>query len=90
MDRLNQHFIQRLSSIFQQIEAFKQIEVTVESGMVTLKGGVPNAVAATESVKLSSSIEGVVYVTNQTEADVEVRARLNPAPEKARELARHG
>ena len=79
---------QRLSEIFSELEGLNRIEVTVQHGVVTLSGLVPNAQSAEEAAVLTDATDGVIYVRDQLEEDVEVESRLKPAFAKAKELGR--
>ena len=76
----------RLEKIFSAVESLRQIEVQVNEGVITLTGVAANATAASEAKQLASKLEGVVYVNDEMEEDVQVQTRLKPTWDKVREL----
>jgi len=76
----------RLEQIFSAVETLRGIEVKVEEGVTTLSGTAANATAALEARQLASKMEGVIYVNDEMEEDVEVQARLQPTWDKIREI----
>ncbi len=76
----------RIEAVLGQIDGLERVEVTVTAGVVTLTGGVDNARAARDVLDLVRRTEGVVYVQEQLDEEVEVSARLLPATRKFREL----
>lgn len=76
----------RLALIFSEIEELSDLEAKVSNGVVTLRGTTPSSDAKREAIALTLGADGVVFVKNQIEDEVEVKARLAPAREKAVEL----
>ncbi len=72
----------RLHNIFGQIEAFREIGVRVQSGVVRLDGTVLQPQAADRAEALARQLEGVLYVVNDVEAETDVETRVAPALEK--------
>lgn len=78
----------RLTQIFAEISDLSQVEVSVSKGVATLEGSVPSSLARSEATALTQNTEGVVYVQDNLDDQVEVGARLAPAKAKALELTR--
>ena len=76
----------RLENIFSAVESLSKIKVEVKEGVTTLTGTAANATAASEAKQLASRLEGVIYVNDQMEEDVQVQTRLKPTWDKVREL----
>lgn len=76
----------RLHQIFGQIEVFQDVTASVESGVVRLRGTVPQPQNVTGAEALVSRLRGVLYVINDVEAETDVETRIAPAVEQAREL----
>lgn len=76
----------RLNAIFQEIEDLSQIQLKVNHGVVTLSGPVPSGSAQQEALALAERTEGVIYVRDRLEEELQVEKRLKPAAEKAQEL----
>lgn len=69
----------RITQIFGQIDDLGRIEISVDSGVVTMTGVTTTAEAAQRAVDLAERVDGVVTVENQIERDVSVSTRLTPA-----------
>ena len=54
-----------LSAIYASTTDMTKITVTVENGVATLMGDIPNADLATKAVEIAKSREGIVYVQDQ-------------------------
>lgn len=78
----------RLESIFGALEELAEIEVEVESGVVTLRGELAETRDRDDALKLARQTDGVVYVRDRTSQTVRVVDRLHPAIEKTRQLSR--
>ncbi|MEM6337604.1 MAG: mechanosensitive ion channel domain-containing protein, partial [Bacteroidota bacterium] len=78
----------QLERILAQVPAFEGIEVDVTAGVAALSGTAVNAQAATDAAELVRGIDGVVYVVDGVEANVEVEARVTPAVERVQEYVR--
>ena len=57
----------RLTEIFAALGDFDQVDVSVDSGVVTLSGEVNGSKLATDATELARRIEGVIYVRDQLE-----------------------
>lgn len=68
----------RIEDIFDQIEGLENVNSSVRSGVVTLRGTVSQAAIAARAEELASRVEGVVAVDNQIEEVTEVSERLVP------------
>jgi small-conductance mechanosensitive channel len=77
---------QRLMRVFTEISDLSQVQVAVSNGVVTLTGSVPSSMARKEAKALTQNTEGVIYVQDRLDDQVEVGARLAPARDKALEL----
>ena len=69
----------RLQGIYNQVEAFRGIEVTVRQGVVHLKGTVVQPQQAIEAVELARQLSGVLYVENQVSSETDLADRVTPA-----------
>ena len=76
----------RLEKIFSAVESLREVEVKVEEGVTTLSGTAANATASLEARKLASKMEGVIYVNDEMDEDVEVQSRLLPSWDRLRHL----
>jgi small conductance mechanosensitive channel len=76
----------RLGSITAAISGLEQVDISVNSGVITLQGEVANAQLKEEVAAIASRLEGVVHVQNQLQEQLAVRSRLAPATEKFREM----
>lgn len=75
----NTELEQRIAAVFSQIPDFEGVDVAVEAGVVRLSGTVLKVQEADEAVALAQRFDGVVYVVNSIQTDVEVEARVTPA-----------
>lgn len=69
----------RLEGIYDQVEAFRTIDVTVRRGVVQLEGRVLQSQQAAEAAELARQLEGVVYVSNDVSAETDLADRVTPA-----------
>ncbi|MET0252123.1 MAG: mechanosensitive ion channel domain-containing protein [Novosphingobium sp.] len=69
----------RISGIFSQIEALRDVKVRVSSGVVSLSGVVAATGDIARAETIASKLSGVVTVENRIERDLEVRQNLSPA-----------
>lgn len=69
----------RLEGIYDQVEAFRGIDVTVRHGVVQLEGRVLQSQRATEAAELAQELDGVLYVTNDVSAETDLADRVTPA-----------
>jgi small conductance mechanosensitive channel len=70
---------QRIATIFGEIDTLSGVEISVESGVVTLTGDTLTADAASRAEALALRVEGVVTVENQIDRDLSVATRVAPA-----------
>ncbi len=76
----------RLAAILAQIDGLQDVRVEVQSGVVTLSGSVPSSRFTREVMDLARRTEGVLFVEDRLDEEVDLRARLRPAAQKFREL----
>ena len=77
---------ERLIKIFSAIDDLSDVSVEVTEGVATLSGATASSNVREKALKLAQEMDGVVYVQNKIEEEVEVAARLAPAQEKALNL----
>ena len=65
-----------LRAIFDRVRALSGVEISVEAGVVTLAGEVPDAEAAASAVALAQGREGVVYVDDTALTSLDASARI--------------
>ena len=73
----DQKIKKRLTQIFSELDALKQIEITVRSGVVGLSGLVPSAKEENRALQFARQIEGVVGVENNLTVDRSLQRRLD-------------
>lgn len=76
----------RLESIFSELDSLVDVDVEVNAGVVTLFGTVPETGDREAALALAERTEGVVYVRDRIERQVDVGSRLRPAAAKAQEM----
>lgn len=69
----------RIRSILSQLEEFRGVSVSVQSGIVTFRGTTVDAGSAERLSEIASRVEGVVTIRNQVAESTDVAERLNPA-----------
>lgn len=69
----------RINEIFNEISSLTDINVSVQSGVVTLSGQTTSAETAARAEALAIRVEGVVTVENNIARDVSVSTRVSPA-----------
>jgi small conductance mechanosensitive channel len=69
----------RIATIFGEIDTLSGVEISVESGVVTLTGDTLTADAASRAEALALRVEGVVTVENRIDRDLSVATRVAPA-----------
>lgn len=74
----------RIRAILTELDGYKNVTVTVSSGIVTLRGTTLDNVAVHRLNELSRRIEGVVAIKNEVTETTDVVKRLNPAMERFR------
>ncbi len=82
----------RIESIFDKIDGLEALEVTVESGVVTLAGDVANEAAASDALDIAQRTAGVVRVDDTINRTLDVadnvRPMLDDLQQKSRNLVR--
>jgi len=68
----------RLATIFNQNEGFKDIQVDVMAGIVTLSGSVPNDVIARNALELAGGVDGVLTVNDEINRTLALSENLSP------------
>ena len=76
----------RLTAITGALAGLENVDISVEAGVITLRGEVANAQLKNDMTAIASRLEGVVHVQNQLQEQLAVRSRLAPAAEKFREM----
>ena len=69
----------RILNIFDEIAHLRRVQVSVDAGVVRLRGKVLTAEAIDEAATLASRVEGVVTVKNELAQATSLRERLTPA-----------
>lgn len=77
---------ERLQAVLAALDGGAGIEVSVEQGVVTLKGNVPNARSARELEGIANRVEGVIHVQSRLTEETDVSARVRPATRKFQEM----
>lgn len=77
----------RIRAILREIGGYEDVTVAVNSGIVTLRGTVLDAVSAHRLNQIVSRITGVVAIRNEVEETTDVVRRLDPALERFMERA---
>jgi len=72
----------RIREILAELGNYDDVTVTVNEGVVTLRGTTTSAVEAVELDPLAIRVEGVVAVRNQVTETTDIAERLNPAIER--------
>lgn len=68
-----------IQAVFNNIEDFADLNVSVSGGVVRLTGTVSEGSAEDKAEELAAKFEGVIYVDSQIEQDTAVEARVSPA-----------
>lgn len=76
----------RFSAISAAITGMEAVEVSVQAGVLTLKGEVDTAQLKTAAGNIANRLQGVVHVQNQLQEPVALRSRLAPAADKFGEM----
>jgi len=77
-DSLDTALAAQLRGIYQEVEAFQDIEVRVRRRVVHLSGTVLQPQQATEAAGLARSMDAVVYVSNEISAQADLVDRVSP------------
>ncbi|WP_407494969.1 mechanosensitive ion channel domain-containing protein [Pseudooceanicola sp. MF1-13] len=72
----------RIRDILSELDGYEDITVTVNSGIVTLRGTTLDAESLDELNGLAARVEGVVAIRNEVSETTDVARRLNPAMER--------
>jgi small conductance mechanosensitive channel len=78
----------RIVSVFSQVEELREIEVRVQSGVVTLSGEIADARTRDEALALVRRTEGVVIAVDRLNVTAAVAAQLSPALAQLQEMGR--
>ena len=78
----------RIRGIFDAVEGFEQIDITVKSGVITLSGEVPSAKIRKDAISLSDRTDGVVITLDRMTEPVEITSQFTPAYEKLKQMGR--
>ncbi|WP_108816523.1 mechanosensitive ion channel domain-containing protein [Loktanella sp. Alg231-35] len=74
----------RIREILGELDNYEDVTVTVNEGVVTLRGTTTSAIEATDLDPLASRVQGVVAVRNQVTETTDIGRRLDPAIERFR------
>jgi small-conductance mechanosensitive channel len=74
----------RIREILGELGDYEDVTVTVNEGVVTLRGTTPSTVEAVALDPLAARVEGVVAVRNQVTETTDIGDRLNPAIDRFR------
>lgn len=72
---------ERITGIFSEIEGLKTITVTVNQGVVSLSGDVPNEKKAQQAIKLANRVSDVVAVEDRISRTLDVQDNVTPVVE---------
>jgi small-conductance mechanosensitive channel len=72
----------RIREILAELDGYEDVTVTVNAGIVTLRGTTLDASASDELADLAGRVEGVVAIRNQVSETTDISRRLNPALER--------
>jgi small-conductance mechanosensitive channel len=72
----------RIRDILAELEGYEDVTVTVNSGIVTLRGTTLDAESLGNLTELTARVEGVVAIRNEVSETTDVARRLNPAMER--------
>ncbi|MFA8386516.1 MAG: mechanosensitive ion channel domain-containing protein [Pelagibaca sp.] len=74
----------RIREILMELDGYEDVTVTVNSGIVTLRGTALDGPAVTRLNEIAGRIEGVVAIENRVQETTDVARRLDPAVERFR------
>ncbi len=74
----------RIREILGELQNYEDVTVTVNEGVVTLRGTTTSTVEAAELAPLTARVEGVVAVRNQVTETTDIVRRLDPAVDRFR------
>lgn len=72
----------RIREILTELDGYEDVTVTVNAGIVTLRGTTLDASASDELADLAGRVEGVVAIRNEVSETTDLSRRLNPALER--------
>lgn len=78
---------QRLTQVLGAIDGLDAIAIEVNAGVVTLSGEVSSPRAARDIRAIASRVEGVIYVQNRLDDDVNITARVQPLTRRFKEMS---
>ncbi|MEL6517737.1 MAG: mechanosensitive ion channel family protein [Pseudomonadota bacterium] len=70
---------QRIRQVLDQIGGYERVEVSVSSGVVTLRGEVLDGIAEEEVLRIAGRVAGVVTIENELRQSSDLNERLAPA-----------
>ncbi len=76
----------RITTVLEAIEGLEETEVSVTAGVTTISGTVPNARTRRAILDLASRVEGVIFVQDRLEEDVELSSRLLPTTRRFQDM----
>lgn len=76
--RLDTNIQKRISGIFSDFENLQNITVSVDGGIVTLAGEVPNDISAQNALSLTRRLEGVVSVNDEISRTLALKENIMP------------
>lgn len=76
--RLDTNIQKRISGIFSDFEDLQNITVSVDGGIVTLGGEVPNDISAQNALSLTRRLEGVVSVNDEISRTLALKENIMP------------
>ena len=74
----------RIRDILGELDGYRNVTVTVSSGIVTLRGTTIDSAAATRLNDIARRVQGVVAIRNEVVESTDVVERLNPAMQRFR------
>ncbi len=77
----------RIRDIYSELPLMRDLRVSVNAGVVTLKGTTPDAETAASAEAIALRVAGVVTVQNEIERDLSVSRRLAPSVDSLQTLA---
>ena len=78
----DQASLTRVRRAFRQLPQYRDVFVTLQGGVVTLKGNVLEVDQIEAATELARKIEGVVEVNNEIEVEASLERRFTPAVER--------
>ena len=78
----------RIREIYTAVGGFDDVNVSVQSGVVTLSGKIGNEDLRKDAVSLANRTDGVVLTLDRMKEPEEITSQLAPAYEKIREMGR--